>query len=322
MSRSSRSTWSTTSGGSGLSADERPGLSSPDKLLWPQAGLTKADLWDYYTAAADRLLPAVAGRPLTLKRHPNGIEKPGFFQKHLGDDAPAHLHRFTTWSESSERNVSYLLADGLPELQWAAQMAVVELHAWLTSIDRPDRPDTLLFDLDPADDAQSVTTVALWLRELLDELDLPARVKSSGKRGLHVTVRIERRYGFTEVRGFALAVARCLADRHPDDLTVEMRKADRGGRLLIDWSRHGQGQHTVAAWSPRTTPGATVSAPLTWDEVDAGLEPSTITVRTALDRPDHWREPAPAVRIEAARQRLERWGYPAVDRSPRARTTT
>jgi len=305
-----------------LSTDERPGLSSPDKQLWPQAGVTKADLWDYYTAVSDRLLGAVTDRPLTLKRHPNGIEKPGFFQKNLGDDVPDDLHRFTTWTETSERDVSYLVADGLRELQWAAQMAVVELHAWLATTDRPDRPDTLLFDLDPSSEDQSVTTVALWLRELLDELRLPARVKSSGKRGLHVLVRLERRYGFSEIRGFALAVARCLADRHPEDLTVEMRKADRGGRLLIDWSRHGQGQHTVAAWSPRITPTATVSAPLSWDEVQADLKPSTITVRTAPDRTDHWAQAPPAERIEAARDQLEQWGYPSVDRSPRARTTT
>ena len=305
-----------------MPTDGRPGLSSPDKQLWPQAGVTKADLWDYYTAVSDRLLGAVADRPLTLKRHPNGIEKPGFFQKNLGDDVPDDLHRFTTWTETSERDVSYLVADGLRELQWAAQMAVVELHAWLSTTDRPDRPDTLLFDLDPSSDDPSVTSVALWLRELLDELRLPARVKSSGKRGLHVLVRLERRYGFSEIRGFALAVARCLADRHPEELTVEMRKADRGGRLLIDWSRHGQGQHTVAAWSPRVTPTATVSAPLSWDEVEADLDPSTITVRTAPDRTDHWAQAPAAQRIEAARDQLEQWGYPSVDRSPRARTST
>ncbi|HEX6256156.1 MAG TPA: non-homologous end-joining DNA ligase [Euzebyales bacterium] len=305
-----------------MSADSRPGLTSPDKLLWPDAGITKADLWDYYSAAHDRLLRAVADRPLTLKRHPNGIHRSGFVQKHLGDDVPEDLHRFTTWSASSERDVSYLVIAGRRELQWAAQMAVVELHAWLSTTDRPDRPDSLLFDLDPSGDDPPVATVALRLRELLDELGLAARVKSSGKRGLHVVVRVERRYGFTELRGFALALARCLADRHPDQLTVEMRKADRGRRLLIDWSRHGQGQHTVAAWSPRVTPEATVSAPLTWDEVADGIDPHTITVGTALDRPDHWAEPAPAHRIEQARDRLERWGYPAVDRSPRARTTT
>jgi bifunctional non-homologous end joining protein LigD len=312
----------TASGGSRLSADPRPGLTSPDKLLWPDAGVTKADLWDYYVAAQDRLLRAVADRPLTLKRHPNGVDRSGFVQKHLGDDVPDDLHRFTTWSESSRRNVSYLVIAGRRELEWAAQMAVVELHAWLSTTDRPDRPDALLFDLDPAGPEPPVGTVALQLRDLLDELGFTARVKSSGKRGLHVVVRVERRYGFGELRGFALALARCLADRHPDELTVEMRKADRGGRLLIDWSRLGPGQHTVAAWSPRVTAGATVSAPLTWGEVGDGIDPRTITIRTALDRPDHWADPAPAHRIERARDRLERWGYPAVDRSPRARTTT
>jgi bifunctional non-homologous end joining protein LigD len=191
----------------------------------------------------------------------------------------------------------------------------------LTRVDRPDQPDTLLFDLDPASEDQSVTQAALWTREVLDELHLDSRVKTSGKRGLHVVVRLERRYGFEEVRGFALAAARYLADRHPDALTVEMRKADRGGRLLVDWSRHGQAQHAVAAWSPRVTPDATVSVPVTWDEVDGGFDPTTATLRTALDRPDPWSEPAPAVRIEAARTQLAELGYEARDRSPRARTT-
>lgn len=300
---------------------ERPGLTSPDKVLWPAVGITKAELWDYYTAAADRLLPAAADRPLTLVRHPNGIERSGFVQKNLGRDAPETLHRFTTWSASSDREVDYLVARDETELQWAAQMAVVELHAWLARTDRPDRPDTLLLDLDPADDSQSVARAALWAREVLDELELPARVKSSGKRGLHVVTRLERRYGFGDVRGFALALARCVADRHPDDLTVEMRKDDRHGRLLVDWSRHGGAQHAVVAWSPRATPSATVAVPLTWDEVVDGFDPSTATIRSALDRPDPWPDDMPAQRIETARDRLAELGYPAVDRSPRARTT-
>ena len=304
-----------------MPTDDRPGLSSPDKPLWPQAGVTKADLWDYYHAVADRLLRDVADRPLTLKRHPAGVERSGFFQKNLGRDAPAGLHRFTTWSDSSQRDVDYLVARDIGELEWAAQMAVVELHAWLSRADRPDRPDTLLFDLDPSSDDQSVAQAALWTRAVLDELGFDARVKTSGKRGLHVLVRLERRYGFNEVRGFALAVARYLADRHPDDLTVEMRKEDRGGRLLVDWSRHGQAQHAVAAWSPRATPGATVSVPLTWEEVEDGFDPGGVTVRNAPQRPDLWATPAPAQRIEAAREQLAGQGYEAVDRSPRARTT-
>ena len=304
-----------------MPTDERPGLSSPDKLLWPHAGITKADLWDYYMAMSDRLLAALDDRPVTLKRHPNGVERSGFFQKNLGRDAPADLERFTTWSDSSSREVDYLIVSGSRELRWAAQMAVVELHTWLARRDRPEQPDTLLFDLDPSNDRQSVTQAALWTREVLDELGLQSRVKTSGKRGLHVMVRIERRYGFNEVRGFALAVSRYVADRHPDDLTVEMRKDDRGERLLVDWSRHGTAQHAVAAWSPRATPKATVSVPLTWDEVEEGFDPSSVTIRSAPERPDHWAEPAPAQRIESARDLLADQGYESKDRSPRARTT-
>lgn len=300
---------------------QRRGLSSPNNVLWPAAGITKAELWDYYLTVAGRMLSAIAERPLTLNRYPNGVERSGFVQKHLGDDAPAHLHRYTAWSPSSKRDVSYLIAAGVDELRWMAQMAVVEVHAWLAHTDRPDRPDGLLFDLDPSGPRPSVHQAALWVRAVLDELGLPSRVKTSGKRGLHIVVRIERRYESSDVRALALAIARCIADRHPDELTVEMRKADRGDRLLLDWSRHGTAQTTVAAWSPRVTPTATVSVPLTWDEVTAGFDPTTATIRTAPDRPDHWAEPATAQRLESVRAEIERRGYDVVDRSPRARTT-
>ncbi|MEX0659540.1 MAG: non-homologous end-joining DNA ligase [Egibacteraceae bacterium] len=296
-------------------------LSSPDKVLWPEAGVTKRDLHDYYTAVADRLLPQLAGRPLTLKRHNAGVHAEGFLQKNLPDFAPASIGRYRVWTETSQREVAYALADDVTDLQWFAQQNAVELHPWFSRVDRPDRADVLAFDLDPGDGGPTVTRAAWWLRAVLDELDLPSLVKTSGKRGLHLYVPVQRRYTFGELRGFGLAVSRACADRHPDELTVEMRKADRGERLLLDWSRAGPAQTLAAAWSPRAHPGATVSMPLAWEEVDEGLDPTAFTIATALQRPDHWAAPPPPQRIERARAALAEAGYPATDRSPRARTT-
>lgn len=296
-------------------------LSHPDKVLWPQAGFTKADLAAYYAAVADRLLAHVRGRPLTLKRYNNGVDGEGFFQKNLPASAPAWLERHTTWTPSSNRDVTYLVVREAVDLQWLAQQNAVELHPWFATVDRPDRADVLTFDLDPSDPAQDVAGAARLLREVLDELGLEALVKTSGKRGLHVYVPVERRYDYEELRGFGLAVARACADRDPDALTVEMRKAERHGRLLLDWSRNGAAQTLVAAWSPRATATATVSMPLRWDEVDDDLDPGAFTLATAPARPDPWlASPLRPQRIEGPRRALERAGYPSVDRSPRART--
>lgn len=297
-------------------------LSSPDKVLWPEPGFTKRDLWEYYTAVADRLLPQVAGRPLTLRRHNAGVHREGFLQKNLPDSAPASVQRYRVWTETSQREVAYALAGDVDDLRWFAQQNAVEVHPWFTRVDRPDRADLVAFDLDPSGETPPVARAARWLREVLDELDLASMVKTSGKRGLHVYVPVQRRYSFGELRGFALAVGRACAARHPDDLTVEMRKADRDGRLLLDWSRPGPAQTLAAAWSPRSHPAGTVSMPLSWEEVVDDLDPTAFTLATAPGRPDRWADPPAPQRIERARRALADAGYPARDRSPRARTTS
>lgn len=295
-------------------------LSHPDKVLWPQAGFTKRDLLGYYEAVADRLLPHLRDRPLTLARHNNGVDKAGFWQKNLPDSAPASIRRFSVWTETSQRDVHYALFDDIEDLRWAAGQNAVELHPWFSRLDKPEAPDLLAFDLDPSGPSPTVPQAARWLRELLQELGVDCRVKTSGKRGLHLFVRLERRYGFDEVRAFALAVGRMAATRHPDDLTVQMRKADRGDRLLVDWSRAGGAQTLAAAWSPRTHPAGTVSTPLEWDEVTDDLDVTAFTLATAPSRPDPWAKPQQAQRIEAACAALEAAGFDLVDRSPRART--
>lgn len=299
---------------------QRPGLSSPAKPLWPS--YTKADLYDYYEAAADRLLPALAGRPVTFHRHPSGIGKNGFVQKDLPDHAPDSVGRFPDWSESSQRTVTYALVESVDALRWCAQQAAVELHAWLSRIDMPERLDTMVLDLDPGGRDVPVWQAAWWVREILDEIGLTGMVKTSGKSGLHVLVPIERRYGFQTVRAIALAVARLTTARHEDALTVEMRKDARDGRLLIDWSRHGRAQTIVTAWSPRATDDGTVATPLSWDEVDADLDPARFTIATVLDRPDVWADAPVPQRLERAARTLAEAGCPPVDVSPRGQRPT
>lgn len=291
-------------------------LSNPQRRLWPE--FTKADLADYYEAVADRLLPAIAGRPVTFRRHPRGVEEQGFFQKDLPDHAPEHLGRFTDWSESAGRELTYAVLSSVDDLHWCAQNAVVELHPWTARTDRPDRPDTVVFDLDPGERDVAIAVAAGWMCQTLSELDLATLVKTSGKAGLHVLVPIERRYSFEQVRGFALAVARVCAARHPDDLTVEMRKARRKGRLLLDWSRNGRAQTIVAAWSPRAVPEATVAMPLAPSEVDEALDPGAFTLATAADRADPWVDGPRPQRLEHATRALEAVGYAPVDFSPRS----
>ncbi len=298
-------------------------LTHPDKLLWPERGLTKADLAAYYESAAGRLLPQIAGRPLTLKRFNHGVGGEGFFQKNAPTSAPASLRRHDTWTESSHRVVSYAVVDDLEGLRWCAQSNALELHAWFSRVDMPERLDVCPFDLDPWSPEQDVCRAALDLRAGLSELGLDALVKTSGKRGLHVYVPIERRYTFAEVSAFALAVCRLVTSRQPDLYTLEMRKADRGGRLLLDWSRASAAQTMVAAWSPRATPTATVSTPLTWDEVAAGIDLTSFRLPDVLERRDAWAdEPVAPQRLEPAAGALRAAGIELEAISPRARTAS
>ena len=298
-------------------------LTHPDKLLWPERGLTKADLLAYYEASAERLLPQIAGRPLTLKRFNNGVGGEGFFQKNVPPSAPRSVRRHDTWTETSQRVVSYAVIDDLEGLRWCAQSNALELHAWFSRIDLPDRLDTCPFDLDPWSPEQDVHGAALDLRAALSELGLDALVKTSGKRGLHVYVPIERAYAHSEVSAFALGVCRLVASRQPQLYTVEMRKADRDGRLLLDWSRAGGAQTMVPAWSPRATPNATVSTPLSWEEVAARIDVTGFTLPNVLERGDAWAdEPVGPQTLEGAARALRDAGIELEAISPRARTAT
>ncbi|MFE2991950.1 non-homologous end-joining DNA ligase [Streptomyces sp. NPDC059262] len=248
----------------------------PDKVLFPAGGggkeYTKRDLVAYYRAVARFMLPHLRGRPLMLERHPDGIEGPRFMQKNTPDHYPDWIERVEVPKEGG--TVVHTVCEDTATLVYLADQACITLHRWLSRTDRTDRidrPDRLVFDLDPADggDFISVRQAARFTGELLDELKLPAGLMTTGSRGLHVIVPLTRRHDFDEVRDFATDVANTLADAHPDDLTTEARKKDRGDRLYLDVQRNAYAQTAVVPFAVRAKPGAPVAVPISWSQLDA-----------------------------------------------------
>ncbi|WP_435131675.1 non-homologous end-joining DNA ligase [Actinacidiphila sp. bgisy144] len=282
-----------------------------DKPLFPDDGLTKADLARYYHAVAPRLLPHVRGRPLMLERHPDGIGSGSFMQKDVPQYFPDWVHRTTVPKEGG--TVTHAVCDDTATLLYLAGQATITPHRWLSRADRPYCPDRLVFDLDPPeDDFVPVREAARLLRGLLDELRLPCAVMTTGSRGLHVLVPLDRRAHADDVLAFARDTADVLADRHPGELTTQPRKQARRGRLYLDVQRNGYAQTAVAPYAVRALAGAPLAMPLTWSEVD---DPATTARRWTLDgiderlaQPDPWKDPAltRGRSLAAARRRLDR----------------
>lgn len=280
-----------------------------DKVLFPEGGITKGELIDYYRSVSERILPHLRDRPLAVERYPNGIDKPSFFQQAAPAHLPSWIEQVTVPKENGE--IAHILCQDEQTLAFLANQAAVTLHTWLSRADRPDRPDQLLFDLDPPNDFGEARHAALALRNLLTELGLPCVVKTTGGRGLHVSVPIERRFEAEDLREFARDVSAILESREPDRYTGEVRKAKRGGRLFLDNSRNAYAQLAVAPYTVRATPEARVATPLEWDELedDDTLEPSRFTLRTIGDRlaeDDPWHVlPEPVTSLSAARTRVD-----------------
>ncbi|MDI3419151.1 non-homologous end-joining DNA ligase [Streptomyces luteolus] len=256
------------------------------KELFPQDGITKADLVGHYRRVAPRMLPELRGRPLMLERMPDGIEADRFFQKEVSAYFPDWIHRATVPKGGGE--VTHVLCDDTATLTYLAGQACVTPHRWLSRADKPRSPDRLVFDLDPpAHDFAPVRRAAHHLRALLDELGLHAGLMTTGSRGLHVVVPLNRRADVDAVLTFARDVADALAARHPDELTTEFYKDAREGRLYLDVGRNGYAQTAVAPYAVRAKPGAPVAVPLTWDELDTpGLTARSWTVTDLGDRLD------------------------------------
>ncbi|MEV4784189.1 non-homologous end-joining DNA ligase [Streptomyces tuirus] len=243
----------------------------PDKVLFPGGGdakeYTKADLVDYYRAVAPFMLPHLRGRPLMLERHPDGIDGPTFMQKNTPDHYPEWIERVEVAKEGG--TVRHTVCNDTATLLYLADQATITLHRWLSRADRLHHPDRLVFDLDPpGDDFEAVREAARLLGELLDELELPSALMTTGSRGLHVIVPLGGRHDFDEVRAFARDVADTLAGAHPDRLTTAARKKERGERLYLDIQRNAYAQTAVAPYTVRPRPGAPVATPIGWDRLD------------------------------------------------------
>jgi bifunctional non-homologous end joining protein LigD len=267
-------------------------LTNLDKRLYPDEGITKGALVAYYATMAQRLLPYVAERPLSLFRSPEGIKKKGFFQKHAKDGVPDVIGRVEVQEAGGplEQHMFVRDADGLIAL---VQLGVLEIHTWGCHVDEVDKPDFLVFDFDPDPTVgwDAVVAAALRLRTMLGELGLESFVKTTGGKGLHVCVPVARRIGWDDFKDFSRGVAEKLAAEAPDRFVTNMAKRARHGKIFIDYLRNGRGATAIAAYSTRARPGATVSTPLGWEELEHGVAPADFNVLTVPGRlalPDPW----------------------------------
>lgn len=257
---------------------QRMPLTHPDKVLFGDAGLTKAQLVAYYRTVAGTMLPHLAGRPVMLERYPDGIDGDAFYQKRVGRHFPDWVERYEVTSDNGP--MEHVACGSDKTLVYLATQATITLHPWLSRADRPDQPDRVVWDLDPSDgDFAAVCDAAHAVAGCLRELELEPFVQTTGSRGLHVMTPIQRRYDADEVRRVARAVAVEVASRDEARLTVEPRKDKRAGRVYLDVMRNGRAQTAVAPYSVRARPTAPVATPLTWEELDEGdVTPTRFTV--------------------------------------------
>jgi bifunctional non-homologous end joining protein LigD len=264
-------------------------LTNPDRVLFPEDGVTKADLFAYYERVAPVLVPHLRDRPFTMKRYREGAAGDGFFQKQAPKGMPSWIatRRFTTHPrEGGSREVDFPLVNSPEAVLWMVQMHCIDMNAWYSRVDKPDRPDYVVFDLDPPDEAdgfEQAIRVAHLVGELLDELELPGYVKTSGADGIHVLAPIQRRARFDETYDFAGAAARLLEERHPGLVTTEWLKKKRSG-VLVDHRQNGWGKTIASVYSVRPKPGAPVSTPLRWEELTPDVRPRQFTMEAVLDR--------------------------------------
>ncbi len=243
-------------------------ITNPDKVLFPDKGYTKADLVDYYKNIAKVMLPDVQGRPTTLQRFPDGIDKPGFFQKEASDYFPDWVRRVKL--ELVNGGIQHqVICDDAATLAYLASQACITLHVMLSREDKVKYPDRIVFDLDPPDnDFSLVAFGAKVIRKEVESLGFKAFVMTTGSRGLHVIVPLDRGADFDRAHEYARRLSEQIAAKHPDRLTAEITKEKRGGRLFLDYMRNTYGQTQVAPYSVRPKPGAPVATPVEWDELD------------------------------------------------------
>ncbi|MEA2760333.1 MAG: bifunctional non-ous end joining protein LigD [Methylobacteriaceae bacterium] len=257
-------------------------LTSPDKVLYPEQGITKCDLANYMVAVADWMLPHIAKRPITLVRCPTGRQKKCFYQRHAGSGVPSELGEVPVPGFDEP----YLFVRDVRGLIALVQMGVLEIHPWGARNDNPGRPDRMIFDLDPGEGLTfaDVVAAAREVRAMLDSIKLTSFLKTTGGKGLHLVVPIARRYDWQEVKAFAKRAAERLAKEKPERYLIRMSKAERRGRILIDYLRNDPTSTAIAPYSTRSREGAPVATPLAWEELNDKLEPKDFNEKTVPER--------------------------------------
>jgi bifunctional non-homologous end joining protein LigD len=249
-------------------------LSNLDKVLYPKVGFTKGQVIDYYARVAKVLLPHLKDRALTLKRYPNGVEEEFFYEKRCPSFRPPWVKTAPIWSSRQQERISFCLANDLPTLVWAANLADLELHTSLARYRNPERPTTMVFDLDPGPGADVIhcAEAALWLRDFLNNHQLACYPKTSGSKGLQLYVPLNTVVTFDETKGFARHAAEALTAMYPDRVLYRMEKRLRQNKVFIDWSQNDNHKTTVCAYSLRAMERPTVSTPLKWSEVQNAIK--------------------------------------------------
>lgn len=277
----------------------RVDISHPDKVLFPDVGLTKADLAEYYGRIADLMLRHMRDRPISMQRFPDGIDGDGFYQKSVPYYFPDWIRREKVGKGGGGTNTQ-LVVDNAATLVYLSNQACITPHVWLSRADDLHHPDRMIFDLDPSgdldpfDDFDAMKDAARGVRGVLEEVGLVPFLMTSGSRGLHVVVPLDRSANFDVARDFAKDLAELLCRRHPEALTTEHRKENRGNRIFVDYLRNGYAQTAVAPYAVRARPGAPVATPLEWDELSKGdLDPRKYTIgnifRRLAQRDDPWK---------------------------------
>ena len=286
-------------------------LSNLDKVLYPAAGFTKGEVIDYYARIAAVAIPHYAGRPMTLKRYPNGVDDKFFFEKNCPSHRPNWVTTAPMWSGHSKRTIEFCVIDAAATLVWTANLAALEMHPSLSMAARIDQPTMVVFDLDPGPpaDIRQCCEVGCELRELFGHLGLQSFPKTSGSKGLQVYVPLNTPVTYEEPGGtkpFALAVAQLLERQHPDLVVSNMAKDLRTGKVLVDWSQNDESKTTVGVYSLRARDQPTVSTPVTWEEVEAGdPEALRFTAGEVLDRVEAMGDLfAPTLELEQSLPRL------------------
>jgi len=262
-------------------------ISNRTKIFWPDEGFTKGDVIDYYSTISPYILPHLKDRPLSLKRNPNGISDRGFYHKDAGENVPSYVSVFKVRNESKPGQIiDYIVCNNTATLLYLANLGCIEMNPWNSTRRSPDKPTWMVIDIDPAPENKftDVVDVALMVRQILDSLQVTSYCKTSGSTGLHVYVPLKNKYDYEEVKGFAHRIASLVQQQLPQTTTLERSLSKRGPRIYLDFLQNRTGQTLASVYSIRPVPGAFVSTPLEWNEVNHDLSPSAFTMLNIFER--------------------------------------